>query len=247
MTEVSAPQAPLSEALPRAFAAALPVMLGYVSIGLPCGILGGKVGMAPWMCLLMSYTYYSGAGQFMIPNLWMGGASLASIIASTGFVNTRQVLYAAAFAPYFTTVDGPLAFLFSASVTDESFAVNLDRFEHDPAWDARSATLVNFLSCSSWAWSNFLGALIGEAIAVPTALASFAMTAIFVCLLVSQRMDARTLVVVGAAFAGVFLGKLVGLGGASILFGALVGVAAGVVVGPQAGPGAPEGSGASDG
>lgn len=47
----------------------------------------------------MSVLFYSGAGQFMIPNMWLAGAPIASIIASVSFVNTRQMLYSAAFAP----------------------------------------------------------------------------------------------------------------------------------------------------
>ena len=211
--------------LRRAFAAALPIMLGYVSIGIPCGILESQVGMAPWMCLVMSYVYYTGAGQFMIPNLWMAGTPLLSIIASTSFVNTRQILYSAAFSPYFGNENPLLSFFFAASVTDESFGVNLDRFEHDETWDGATATMVNYLSCSSWAFSNFAGALVGEALDVPTNLAAFAMTAIFVCLLVARDFSPRVTAVVLVAGVSVYLCKMLGLGGASILVGALAGVA----------------------
>ena len=78
---------------------------------------------------LLSALFYSGAGQFMIPNMWLAGSPLASIIASVSLVNTRQMLYSAAFAPACKGVRKRLAFLFSATVTDESYGVNTARLE----------------------------------------------------------------------------------------------------------------------
>ena len=66
----------------QSFSAALPIMLGYVAIGIPCGILGASIGMNELQVFLLSAVFYSGAGQFMIPNMWLAGSPLASIIAS---------------------------------------------------------------------------------------------------------------------------------------------------------------------
>ena len=60
--------------------AALPIMLGYVAIGVPCGILSASIGLDALQAFLLSALFYSGAGQFMIPNMWLAGARLASII-----------------------------------------------------------------------------------------------------------------------------------------------------------------------
>ena len=90
---------PTKEDILSAFRAALPVMLGYLAIGLPCGIMESKVGFSPLMSFVLSMTFYSGAGQFMIPSMWLAGSPLYSVIASVSFVNTRQMLYSAAFSP----------------------------------------------------------------------------------------------------------------------------------------------------
>ena len=74
-------------------------MLGYVAIGLPCGILGNTIGLNPLQVALLSILLYSGAGQFMIPNMFLAGSGVAAITASVSLVNTRQMLYAASFAP----------------------------------------------------------------------------------------------------------------------------------------------------
>ena len=79
----------------QAVAAALPIMAGYLVLGIPCGILGGQAGMSLLQVACLSLLFYSGAGQYMIPNMWLSGAPLLSIVASVSLVNTRQILYSA--------------------------------------------------------------------------------------------------------------------------------------------------------
>ena len=215
------------ENIQLAFKAALPIMLGYVAIGLPCGILSASIGLNPLQVFLFSAVFYSGAGQFMIPNMWLALNPLASIIASVSLVNSRQMLYSASLAPWCTGVSRKLAFWFAASVTDESFGVNMQKFL-EGGWDVRKATLVNEMSHSSWTISCVVGVFIGDALGIPLAIASFAMTSIFICLLVSQKKSAANGIAALGAVVGVIVCKLAGLGGAAILLGALVGVACAV-------------------
>lgn len=212
-----------------ALKAAAPVMVGYVAIGIPCGILESQIGMNALMAFAMSMTFYSGAGQFMIPGMYLAGSPLASIIASVSFVNTRQILYSAAFAPYFEKVRKSLTFLFAATVTDESFGVNMRQF-HEGGWTPERATWVNLFSMTSWSLSNAVGVLVGDALAIPTAIAAFAMTSIFICLMATQEMNPTNILVIVVSMVGVVLCKFAGLGGAAILLGACLGVAAGMIV-----------------
>lgn len=209
----------------QSFSAALPIMLGYVAIGIPCGILCASIGLNGVQVFLLSALFYSGAGQFMIPNMWLAASPLASIIASVSLVNTRQMLYSAAFAPACRGAKKRLSFLFAATVTDESYGVNVSKFAGGD-WSVGRATMVNLFSQSSWALSNVVGVLVGNAIGVPLAIASFAMTSIFICLLVTQKVTAANLIAAAFAVLGVFTCKTVGLGGPAILIGALVGVMA---------------------
>ena len=202
----------------QSFSAALPIMLGYVAIGIPCGILSASIGMNELQVFLLSAVFYSGAGQFMIPNMWLAGSPLASIIASVSLVNTRQMLYSASFAPRCERVKKRLAFLFAATVTDESYGVNTAKFE-EGGWSVGRATLVNLLS-------NVAGVLVGNAVGIPLAIASFAMTSIFICLLVTQKVTPANVVAAAFAILGVYTCKTIGLSGPAILVGALVGVMA---------------------
>ncbi len=163
----------------QALQMAAPIMVGYIFLGIPCGILSQSVGMDALQVFLLSALFYSGAGQYMIPNMWLLGSPMAAIIASVTLVNSRQMLYSA----------------------------SLSRF------------------CA-----NVLGVLLGSLLTVPTALASFAMTSIFLCLLFSQPATKGNIAAGVVAVLGVYLAKCVGLSGPAILIGALLGVAAGMIV-----------------
>lgn len=212
------------EHLGQAFHAAVPIMLGYVAIGIPCGILCDSIGLNAVQVFLLSALFYSGAGQFMIPNMYLTAAPIASIIASVSLVNTRQVLYSASFAPECQTASKRLAFFFAATVTDESYGVSIARFREGD-WSVGRALAVNLFSQSSWAVSNVIGVLVGSLIDIPLAIAAFAMTSIFICLLFTQAPTPSNIIAAVAAMIGVYVCKVVGLGGAAILIGAVAGVA----------------------
>ncbi|MCI7218378.1 AzlC family ABC transporter permease, partial [Parafannyhessea umbonata] len=80
--------------------AAWPVMVSYVAVGLPCGVLAAKAGMGPLQNFVLALTFLSGGGQFMMSNLWLAGVPLGSIVASVAAVSTRFALYSASLAPY---------------------------------------------------------------------------------------------------------------------------------------------------
>jgi 4-azaleucine resistance transporter AzlC len=224
--------------LRRCLVVASPIMAGYVVLGIPCGILGAQAGMSPLQIALMSLLFYSGAGQYLIPNLWLAGAPVASIVASVSLVNSRQILYGASLSRFCEKAGKRLSLLFAATVTDESFGVNLERFTHDENWNVARATAVNLLSLFSWTCATVAGALAGSLLFVPAALASFAMTSIFLCLLFMQRLTPETVFAAVIAVVGVFVCKLLGLTGPAILIGALCGIAAALLVGALRRPGA---------
>lgn len=211
------------------FQAAIPIMLGYVAIGIPCGILCNSIGLGALQVYLLSALFYSGAGQFMIPNMYLAASPLASIIASVSLVNTRQMLYSASFAPECQGVSKLKAFFFAATVTDESYGVSSSKFETG-SWSVDQALWVNLFSQFSWAMSNVVGVLVGSAINIPLEIASFAMTSIFICLLVTQKITSCNITAAVFAMLGVYVCKALGLSGASILVGAIAGVVAAMLL-----------------
>lgn len=212
----------------RSLGVAWPIMAGYLVLGIPCGILSVAAGMEVWMCAVLSIVFYSGAGQYMIPNMWLAANPVSSIIASVCLVNTRQMLYGTSLSRFCGNASKGLSTAFAATVTDESYGVNYARF-YNGDWSVASALGVNLWSQASWTAANVVGALVGAAISVPTTLASFAMTALFICLLCMQPFTSSNVAAMAGAVAGVMLCKSLGFEGVAILVGALLGVVAGFV------------------
>jgi 4-azaleucine resistance transporter AzlC len=221
--------------LKEVFKAGYPVVLGYIAIGIPCGILSQSIGLNALQVYIFSVILYSGAGQFMIPNMFLAGSTLPAIAASVSLVNTRQMLYSASFASEVKSAPPAsklLSFFFTATVTDETYGISVQKFR-EGNWSQGKALALNIMSETSWALSCVVGVFIGSAIQIPLSIASFAMTSIFICLLFTQKLSTPNIAAAVFAMVGVYLCKLVGLSGASILVGAIAGVVLALLISPH--------------
>lgn len=212
--------------LQRVLKLAWPVMLSYVAVGLACGVLEAKAGMAPWMAFVISATYLSGGGQFMMSNLWLAGVPMPSIAASVAAISARFALYSASLAPHLTGASRRLAFAVSATLTEEAYGISLGKLVNDASWTAVHALMLNVVLLLTWAVSCAAGAAIGAAVDIPTAIAAFAMTSLFVFLLVTQPVSHGAVVAALAAAVTVAVCKYTGAAGVAVPLAAVVGVCA---------------------
>ena len=216
------------ETLRASFRAACPVMLGYVASGIPCGILSASVGMDWLQVLIFSLLFYSGAGQFMIPNMLLAGSTLTSIIFSVSFVNTRQMLYSAALAPKCKNCGKRKLFWLMATVTDETFGISIEKFKKGN-WTIENAIFLNEFSHASWVISCVLGVVIGSVINIPLKIAAFAMTCMFIYLITTALDSKPSYVAAAFSVMAVMVLKSFGAGSASIFFGSIIGVIFGYI------------------
>ncbi len=168
---------------------AWPICLGYFPIGLSLGVLAQKAGFAPWQMAVMSVTVFAGGSQFIAVAMISSGASAAAVISTTFMVNLRHLLMSSALSPYFPGVSRRFLALFAYGVTDESFAVNMTRFKGG-GWDRRSALLLNQTANATWIVSSVIGAYAGEFIPAGVPGVEYALTGMFICLLVFQLRGA---------------------------------------------------------
>jgi branched-subunit amino acid transport protein len=117
----------------RGAAAAWPICLGYAPIGLAFGVLAQKAGLTPLEIGLMSVIVFAGSSQFIAVSMLSAGASMISIVATAFVVNLRHFLMSSALAVNLKNSDRKKLTFFAYGVTDESFAVNLTKYNL-PAW-----------------------------------------------------------------------------------------------------------------
>ena len=162
------------------------------------GVLAQKTGIPWWAVAMMSLMVFAGSAQFICVAMLGAGASLSAIIATTFIINLRHALMSSALAVYLAGVNRRFLALFSYGVTDESFAVNLARFR-EGGWDRWRALLVNHMANLVWLLATVSGSLVGQFVPPGAFGIDYALTAMFICLLVLQMQ--RRLHLVTAALA----------------------------------------------
>lgn len=146
-------------------AAAWPIMLSYVPIGLACGVLSAKVGIGPLWALLMSMTIMSGGAQFMIANLWLAGLPTLTIVASVCAISLRFALYSASLAPYLQRARKRTSLAMALTLIEEGYGVTLSKFSGgEKDWDFRHAVALNVVTAAAWFAS--VAAVAGVAVAL---------------------------------------------------------------------------------
>jgi len=166
-------------------AAAWPICLGYFPIGLALGVLAQKAGLPWWSVAMMSVMVFAGSAQFICVAMLAAKASIAAIVMTTFVVNLRHVLMSSALAVHLSGVSRRFLALYSYGVTDESFAVNMSRFR-EGGWDRWRALLVNHLANSVWILATVTGSLVGQFVPSGAFGIDYALTGMFICLLVFQ-------------------------------------------------------------
>lgn len=214
----------------KVLAVAWPIMLSYIPLGLACGVLASKCGINPLMGFLMSVTLITGSGQFMISNLWLAGLPTFSIVASVAAVSLRFALYSASLSPYLKKASKRMSLALSYTLIEEAYGVTLSKLsEGEKSWTLRNALALNIVTILTWAVSVSAGSAIGAVLDIPTALAGFVMTALFVCLASSQLTSRGNVVAAVAAAVSVVVLKLVGFANVAVPLAAVIGVAAAFV------------------
>jgi 4-azaleucine resistance transporter AzlC len=178
-----------------AFKASVPVLLGYLTIGIAFGLLLAKSGHPWWLATIMSLVVFAGAAQFMAVGLLASGTGIAQIALLTFLLNARHMVYGLSLLDRFAACRRFKAYLVFA-LTDETYGI-LTTVE-PPAGAASSAeereafyAAVSALDQSYWVAGSTLGALAGGLIPFDARGIDFALTALFIVLLVEQIRAVR--------------------------------------------------------
>jgi len=179
---------------------AWPICLGYLAIGLAFGVIAQKAGFSPVEIGLMSLLVYAGSAQFIAVSMLSAGAGIVPIIITTFTINLRHMLMSSSLSTFMRNLGMGRLSLFAYGVTDESFALNTARFR-DGNWDWRRALVLNHTSNLAWIISTVAGGFSGRFIPAGALGIDYALSAMFICLLVFQ-LRGRLYVIV-AIIAGI--------------------------------------------
>jgi len=174
---------------------ALPVIMGYMPVGIALGVMAADSGFSPMQMGLMSLFVYAGSAQFIAVDMLGSGTSAIPIIITTFLVNLRHFLFSASLAPYFREIKQSLIPLISFFITDETFAVSITDAEQRPLSHIYYFSLyITAYSC--WVLSTIIGTTLGNLIPDTKALGfDFALPGMFLALLCMQFKNARFILI----------------------------------------------------
>jgi 4-azaleucine resistance transporter AzlC len=173
-----------------AFKASVPVLLGYVTIGIAFGLLFVKSGQPWWLAAVMSLFVYAGAAQFMAVGLLAAGTGIAEIAVLTFVINARHMVYGLSLLDRFAPCRRFKAYLVFA-LTDETYGILTTVKPPELVDPELFYAAVSGLDQSYWVIGSTVGALVGSLIPFDAKGIDFALTALFIVLLLEQMRSVR--------------------------------------------------------
>lgn len=175
----------------QAFLASLPVMAGYLVLGMGFGMLLQHGGYSFWWAILMSCTIYAGSMQYVGVDLLAGGATVVATALMTVMVNARHLFYGISMVEEYRNMGWrkPYAIF---GLTDETYSLvcgnpKLPEGVHRENY----YFLLTLMNQCYWVFGSFLGAFLSSALKINTAGVDFSMTALFVIIFVEQWEKTR--------------------------------------------------------
>lgn len=200
----------------------LPVMAGYLVLGLGFGVLLQSKGYGLGWALAMSLLVYAGSMQYVAVDLLAGGASLIAAALMTLTVNARHLFYGISMVERYRDA-GPAKPYLIFALTDETYSLVCSG-EVPEGVDRRGYFfLVSLLDQLYWVAGSAAGALVGSLLPFDSTGIDFSMTALFLVVMTEQWRASRdhTPALVGL---GVSLACLVVFGADNFLIPAMIGI-----------------------
>ncbi len=171
-----------------------PIFFGYISIGIPFGLVVTNAGYPWWIAPLMSIFIYSGTAQYIGVALFASGISkgevfwqsLLTIIGIELVIGIRHSFYSFSLLNKFKGC-GKWKFPLIFTITDETYAVLESCNVPETAGKGAFFGTISILDYLYWIGGTVAGALIGNFI--PSGYldgVDFALTALFAVIMISQ-------------------------------------------------------------
>lgn len=177
------------QTLRLAFRASIPVMAGYLVLGLGFGVLLQNQGYGFIWAFLMSLTIYAGSMQYAALDLISGGASLITTALMTLMINARHFFYGLSMLDKYQGAGKAKPYLIF-SLTDETYSLVCSPAP-EGADEKGYYLLVSLFDQIYWIAGSVLGGLLGPILPFDSTGMDFAMTALFVVIFVEQWLSAK--------------------------------------------------------
>ncbi len=217
------------KAFRKAFPYTIPVLTGYLFIGIAFGVMYAEKGYSFLWAILMSLLVYAGSGQYLAVNFFVPGFSFLQVIFLTFMVNVRHIFYGISLLEKFNKM-GKKRWYMIFGLTDETYSLLCTTNVPEDVEEDKFLFAISIMNQSYWVLGSAIGAIAGTVLPINSEGIDFAMTALFVVIFIEQWMEKKNRIpeIIGVAVAIV---ALVIFGASSFVLPAMLAIVALLFVG----------------
>ncbi len=174
----------------KAFPYTIPVLTGYLFIGIAFGVMFAEVGYNFLWAALMSLLVFAGSGQYLAVNFFVPGFSFVQVIFLTLMVNIRHIFYGVSLLEKFKGM-GLRKWYMVFGLTDETYSLLCTTKVPEDVEEDKFLFAIATLDHLYWITGTIIGSLMGTYIPFNSEGIDFAMTALFVVIFVELWMERK--------------------------------------------------------
>jgi 4-azaleucine resistance transporter AzlC len=177
-------------ALKAAFPHTLPILAGFLFLGMTYGIYARSAGLPFWYPILTSTLIFAGSAEFMAVSLLLSGFDPLQALIVTLMINARHIFYGIAMLDRYRGLGWKRIYLIFG-MCDETFSINCTAEIPpgiDRGWFMFFVTLLDQLY---WIGGAALGGIFGSLLHLHAEGLEFVMTAMFAVIFVEQWMKEK--------------------------------------------------------
>lgn len=177
------------QTMKKVFPRTIPVLAGYVFLGIAFGVSLKEQGYGlPW-AILMSAVIYAGSMQFAILTPMTQPFAPVTVALMTLLVNARHIFYGLSMLEKYEKTGKYKPYLIFG-LTDETYSLVCDGAPEDVPDKGAWYTAISAMDQCYWLLGSVLGSLIGQLLPFDLTGIDFAMTALFTVIVTEQTADA---------------------------------------------------------
>ena len=178
------------QAFKAAFPQTVPILAGFLFLGITYGIYMNVCGFSFVYPMLMSLLIFAGSVEFIAVNMLLGAFNPLQALFLTLVINARHLFYGISMLDKYKNVGLKKIYLIFG-MCDESFSINYSThvpYGVDKGWFMFFVTLLNHLY---WVCGATLGGIFGSFITFNTQGLDFVMPALFVVIFLEQWLKEK--------------------------------------------------------
>lgn len=178
------------KALKAAFPYTIPILTGFLFLGISYGIFMSACGFSFVYPMLMSLLIFAGSVEFVTGSLLLGTFNPIGAFLLAFMLNARHIFYGLSLLSKYGNC-GKKKWYLIFGMCDESFSINCTTNAPEGVDESWFMTWVTILNQCYWVTGATIGGLVGNYISFNTTGLEFVMTALFIVLFLEKWLSEK--------------------------------------------------------